>query len=159
MIQPNIWKGKAYIGSFNNRFFWAFRPLASVDFVISTCGQNTILPKDLPAMNKGFIAPTDGIVMNKGQVDHIKLVFDATRIMSIPMIFNLAIGIAVINFLAKKGQLACNFILFAIPKIDDAMIFLNWIMLYIVANGRSSVEALPFAGINLQCPLESNLRP
>jgi len=107
--------------------------LPLVDLIIGTGRQNPVFPDYLGAIDQCFIAPANRVVMHERQVDHIELVFNAPRIVGVPVIFNLTEDVRVIDVIVKKRQGTRDFIFITIPQVDNAISFPDRILQDMVA--------------------------
>ena len=114
-----------------------------IRFVIGAGGKDPFLPHNFRAMDQRLVAPADGVVVDKRQVHYIQLVFNASGIMSVPVVFDLTVREGLVDFPVKERQIRWCLFRISVPEIDDAVVFSHRVMSEIVAAevrpGRFSV--------------------
>lgn len=80
VVQPDIGIDESQIGTLDDTFIRGFRFLAHIHLVVGAGRQDSVFPEDLGAVNECLVAFANGVVVNKGQMYHIQLVFDTSGV-------------------------------------------------------------------------------
>ena len=81
MIHPDIWEEKFQICRLYDAFGGRFWALSHIRFVVGACDKTTGYELNFRAVDKGFIAPSDGVIVHKWQVNNVQLIFYTAGIM------------------------------------------------------------------------------
>lgn len=80
VIQPNIGECEAQIGILDDAFLRGICFLPDIHLVVGAGRQDSVFPENLGAVNQCLVAFANGVVVNKRQMYHIQLIFDASGV-------------------------------------------------------------------------------
>ncbi|MPM43924.1 hypothetical protein SDC9_90602 [bioreactor metagenome] len=107
--------------------------MPDIHLIVGAGEQNTVFKRHLRPVDQRLIPAANGIVVHNGNMHDVQLVFDAARIMRVPVILQFAVRVGIVQLVRKKRRYVRRPVRLAIPEVDDSMRLSHRIMLHMIA--------------------------
>ena len=85
------------------------------------------------SINQCLIASPNGVIVDKGNMNHVKLVLNTPGVMAVPVVLDFTVDKGAVDVILKERQIFMEFVNVSIPQIDETVLLSDFIMLDVIA--------------------------